>query len=154
MNLEDLAERVGPGLATLVHPGGGSADQPPFPLSLATFQPAVLPDGMTPEQAEEYGLPTPALPKMFLEALFHLLEAEHGVSLVGTGELADLRAAAAAQEHRRNERIALHCHCGAKLARLAVQGFDTGNPQVNGPQLIKAMAAKNPDCRTGHKAEQ
>ena len=150
MDVNDLAERVGPRLGELVHPGDD--DVPPFPLSLPTFQPSVLPEGMAAEEAEELGLPTLDLNKLFLEALFSLLEREFGVILTDAAELADLTTAASAQEHRRTQQINLHCNCGTKLARLAVQDFDTDNPRVNGPALIKAFAAMNPDCGTGHKA--
>lgn len=146
----DLAERVAPKLGELVHPGDDNT--PPFPLSLPTFQPAVLPDGMAQAEADELGLPTLDLSKLFLEALFALMAREYGVSLVDTRELADLTTAAHAKEHKRTQQINLHCNCGQKLARLMVQDFDTTNPRVNGPALINAMAAMNPDCGTGHKA--
>lgn len=146
----DLAERVGPKLGELVHPGDD--DVPPFPLSLPTFQPSVLPEGMADAEAEELGLPTANLNKLFLEALFALLGREYGVALVDAHELADLTTAARAREHKRHEKKNLYCNCGTKLAALMVQDFDTDNPRVNGSALIKAMAAMNPDCETGHKA--
>lgn len=146
----DLAERVAPKLGELVHPGDDNV--PPFPLSLPTFQPSVLPEGMAQAEADELGLPSLDLSKLFLEALFALLEREYGVQLVDAQELAQLTTAAHAKEHRRTQQINLHCNCGQKLARLMVQDFDTTNPRVNGPALINAMAAMNPDCGTGHKA--
>lgn len=150
MNLDDLAEQAAPHLATLVHPG--DSDVPPFPMSLPMFQPAVLPEGMASEEAEELGLPSSDFGKLFLQALFHMLSTELGVTMVNAAELADLRTAAAAQEHRRTQQINLHCDCGTKLARLAVRDFDTDNPHVNGPALINAIQAMNADCGTGHRA--
>lgn len=146
----DLAERVAPKLGELVHPGDD--DCPPFPLSLPTFQPSVLPEGMAQAEAEELGLPTLDLSKLFLEALFAMLDREYGVQLVDAQEQADLTTAAQAKEHKRTQQINIHCQCGTKLARLMIQDFDTDNPRVNGSALIKAMAAMNPDCGTGHKA--
>lgn len=150
MNLDDLAEQAAPHLGTLVHPG--DQDTPPFPLSLPMFQPATLPEGMAQEVGDEFELPLNDIPKVFLQALFHMLTTQLGVTIVDAAELADLQTAAAAQEHRRTEQLHIHCQCGQKLARLAVTDFDTKNPRVNGPALIKAMQAMNTDCGTGHKA--
>lgn len=150
MNLDDLAEQAAPLLGTLVHPG--DQDVPPFPLSIALFQPITLPEGMAQEEAEELGLPSPEFGKLFLQALFHMLDTQLGVTIVDAAELADLQTAAAAQEHRRTEQLHIHCQCGTKLVRLAVTDFQTTQPRVNGPALIKAMAAMSPDCGQGHKA--
>jgi hypothetical protein len=150
VNLDDLAEQAAPHLATLVHPGDDQT--PAFPINLPMFQPAVLPEGLAAEEAEELGLPSLDFGKLFLQALFHMLTTELGVTMVDTAELADLKTAAAAQEPKRTAQIALHCNCGTKLARLAVTDFDTQNPRVNGPALIKAMTAMSPDCGQGHKA--
>lgn len=150
MNIDDLAEQAAPLLGTLVHPG--DQDVPPFPLSLPMFQPATLPEGMAQEVGDEFELPLNDIPKVFLQALFHMLTTQLGVTIIDAAELADLQTAAAAQEHRRTEQLHLHCQCGTKLVRLAVVDFDTKNPRVNGPALIKAMQAMNPDCGTGHKA--
>lgn len=147
--MSDLAERLAPLLAALVHPG--DADTPPFPLSLPTFQAAAMPEGLAAEDAEELGLPTPNLNKHFLEAVIHLLETEGGVELVDHAVIADLRSAAAANETRRNQQIELLCRCGTKLGRLMVEGFDTEHPRVNGPELIKGMQSKTPDCTKGHR---
>lgn len=145
----DLAERVAPKLGELVHPGDD--DVPPFPLSLPTFQPSVLPEGMAAAEAEDIGLPSLDLNKLFLEALFALLQREYGVTLTDTAELNDLTTAAAQREHKRTEKKAFYCQCGVKLGQLMVQDFDTDNPRVS-PQLIRAFGAMNPDCGTGHKA--
>lgn len=151
MNLDDLAEQAAPHLATLVHPGDD--DTPAFPINLPMFQPAVLPEGLAAEEAEELGLPSLDFGKLFLQAEFHMLQNQFNIELIDATELADLRAAAAAQEHKRTEQLHLHCQCGAKLARLAVTDFNTTQPRCNGPALIKAMQSKSPDCGTGHKAD-
>jgi len=150
MNLDDLAEQAAPHLATLVHPGDD--DTPAFPINLPMFQPAVLPEGLAAEEAEELHLPSSDFGKLFLQAEFHMLQNQFNIELIDAAELADLRAAAAAQEHKRTAQINLHCQCGTKLARIAVRDFDTQNPRVNGPALIKAMTAMSPDCGQGHKA--
>lgn len=148
MNLDDLAEQAAPHLATLIYPG--DQDTPAFPLNVPVFQPHTLPEGMADAEAEELGLPTNNFGVLFLKALFHTLTTQLGVTMVDAAELTDLRTAAAAQEHRRTQQLHIHCDCGVKLARLAVRDFDTDNPRVNGPALIKALGAMNPDCGTGH----
>lgn len=150
MNIDDLAEQAAPHLATLIYPGDN--DTPAFPLNVPVFQPHTLPEGMADAEAAELGLPTNNFGILFLKALFHTLTTQLGVTMVDAAELADLRTAAAAQEHKRTEQLHLYCGCGQKLARLAVTDFDTTNPKVNGPALIKALGAMNPDCGTGHKA--
>lgn len=127
MDTDALAERLAPMLATLVHPG--DAETPAFPLSLATFQPATLPEGMTPEEAEELGLPTIGLSERFLEALFHLMH-NQGVAFVDPTELADLRAAAAAREHKRVEIKQFYFTCGQPAFRVTVRDFDTDHPII------------------------
>lgn len=149
LDTHDLADRVAPKLGELIHPGDD--DVPPFPLSLPTFQPSVLPEGMAEAEAEELGLPSLDLSKLFLEALFAMLEREYGVVLMDAQEVTQLTTAATAREHKRNEKKALHCTCGVKLGQLMVQDFDTDNPRVT-PELIRAFGGMNPDCGTGHKA--
>lgn len=148
--MTSLAERLAPHLAALVHPGDDNT--PPFPLSLSVFQTATLPEGMRKEQAEEMGLPSPDLALHWLEAVIHLIETEGGVELVDRGEIADLRVAAKANEGKRNRTIELFCQCDVKLGRLMVQDFDSDHPRVNGPELIRALGSKSPDCIGGHKA--
>lgn len=150
MNVDDLAEQAAPHLATLIYPGDN--DTPAFPLNVPVFQPHTLPEGMADAEAAELGLPTNNFGILFLKALFHTLTTQLGVTMVDAAELADLQTAAAAQEHKRTQQISLHCDCGTKLARLAVRDFNTTEPHVNGPSLIKAMSAMSADCGTGHKA--
>lgn len=149
MNLDNLAEQAAPLLATLIYPGDN--DTPAFPLNVPVFQPHTLPEGMADAEAEELGLPTNNFGILFLKALFHTLTTQLGVTMVDAAELADLQTAAAAQEHRRTEQLHIYCQCGTKLVRLAVTDFQTTQPRVNGPALIKAMQTMNADCGTGHK---
>lgn len=150
MNLDDLAEQAAPLLATLAYPGDG--DNPPVPLALCgLFGPYELPEGISESSREEMGIPAPEFPKMFAYSLFHRMATELGIEFITAAELADLQTAAAAQEHRRTEQLHIHCQCGTKLVRLAVTDFQTTQPRVNGPALIKAMQTMNADCGTGHK---
>lgn len=128
MNLDDLAEQAAPHLATLVHPG--DQDVPPFPLSLPIFQPAVLPEGMAAEEAEELGLPSPEFGKLFLQALFHMMTTQLGVTMVDAAELADLQAAAATHEHKRNEVKRFQFACGQPAFRVMVKDFDSDHPII------------------------
>lgn len=146
----DLAERLAPHLAGLIHPGDD--DTPPFPLILPTFQASTMPEGLTEADAEELGLPTPNLAKLFLEAVIHLLQTTGGVELIDHAKAVDLRAAAATQEHKRQHTIDLHCRCGTLLGRISVINFDSDRPTVNGPELIRALSRRNPDCSTKHTA--
>ena len=147
--MTSLAERLAPHLGGLVHPG--DADTPPFPLTLPTFQAATLPEGLSAEDAEELGLPTPDLNRHFLEAVIHLIETEGGVELVDKTELADLRAAAAANETQRNKTVELYCRCGTRLGRLMIIDYDTDHPRIDGPNFINAMHNMSTDCVNGHQ---
>lgn len=128
MNLDDLAEQAAPHLGTLVHPG--DQDTPPFPLSLPMFQPATLPEGMAQEEAEELGLPSPEFGKLFLQAEFHMLREQFNVAFIDADELADLRAAAAAQEHKRIETKRFQFACGQPAFRVTIRDFDTNHPII------------------------
>lgn len=148
-----LIDVLTPELAAPVHPGDPSdPNSHPFALNLAgLFGPFDAPEGMSKEDLEEAGIPSPELPRMFLEFLFYVIETKGGCSIVPTAELADLTTAARAREHKRHEKKALHCTCGVRLGNVMVQDFDTDNPRVT-PELIRAFGAMNPDCGTGHKA--
>lgn len=130
MDAEALAEQAAPYLGTLVHPGDG-ADVPPFPLSLGgMFGPYQLPEGFTDEDREELGIPTPEFPRMFLEAVLFMFQSKFGVVPIEAAELADLRAAAAANEGKRNAMKLFHFACGAPAFRVMVKDFDSDNPIV------------------------
>ncbi len=124
MNVDDLAEQAAPHLATLIYPGDN--DTPAFPLNVPVFQPHTLPEGMADAEAEELGLPTNNFGILFLKALFHTLTTQLGVTMVDAAELADLQAAAAKNEHKRNEVKRFYTACSAEpLFRVMVKGFDT-----------------------------
>lgn len=130
MDAETLAEQAAPHMATLVHPGDG-ADVQPFPLSLGgLFGPYELPEGFTDADREELGIPTPEFPRMFLEAVLWMFETKLGVVPIKAAELADLRAAAAANEGKRNAVKRFMFECGAPAFRVMVRDFDSDNPIV------------------------
>lgn len=135
-----LAEQLAPHLAgTLTHPGDDHTE--PFPLApLPIFQhQAMLPKGMAEDMAKQAGLPSPDFAKLWLEAIIALIE-DNGVTIIDNADLADLQAAAAAHEHRRNQTLTFHTPCGHTL-RAMVKGFDTQNPTVP-CELV------NHECRT------
>lgn len=136
-DLYDLAERVAPKLGELVHPGDDQV--PPFPLSLPTFQPSVLPEGMAEAEAEELGLPSLDLNKLFLEALFALLQREYGVELIDSTDLAQLTAAAAQQTLKPNQPVEIWLN-NTKIARLTVRDYDYTRLDITETQL-QALAA-------------
>ncbi|WP_283612340.1 hypothetical protein [Mycolicibacterium poriferae] len=138
-----LAERLAPHLAGLVHPG--DADHEPFPLILPIFGTMGLPESMAAEDAEAMGLPTPNIGRHFIEALQHLLLTTEGIDLddpdITQERLADLRAAAGANEVKRNAIKVFCCEtCEAPLFRVMVKGFDTDRPTV-------PAATKQHECK-------
>lgn len=124
-----LIGKIAPTLPALLHPGGDGQD--PYPLILPMFQAVQLPPGMAQEMAEELGLPSSDIATQFLEALFHTIETVGGHTLIDTAELADLSAAAAANEYKRNEVKIFHGQrCGKPLFRAMVTDFNTDQPRV------------------------
>lgn len=141
MNLDDLAEQAAPHLATLVHPGDD--DTPAFPINLPMFQPAVLPEGMASEEAEELGLPSSDFGKLFLQAEFAMLQEQFNVAFIDADELADLRAAAAVREPKRNEVKRFYTSCRDEpIFRVMVKGFDTDHPEIP-CEAIKALQGRH-----------
>lgn len=139
----ELAERLSPLLATLTHPG--DADTLPFALGGMVFARSMLPPGMLQEDAEALGLPSPDFNRLVLEAIIHLLREQGGVELVDKARLADLTAAAAANEPRRNQVKNFHGSCGAPLFRAMVKDFDTDHPVIS-CDAVRAVRNLIPDC--------
>lgn len=130
--MSSLAELLVPELSHPVHPG--DPDNPnakPFPIHLGgLFGPFDIPEGMSQEDLEEAGIPTPELAKMFLEFVFHIIETRGGCSIVSTAELADLQAAAATREHKRVEIKQFYFACNQPAFRVTVRDFDTDHPII------------------------
>lgn len=143
MSTDDLAERLSPLLPTLTHPG--DADTPPFTLGGMVFDRSMLPPGMLQEDAEALGLPSPDFNRLVLEAIIHLLRDKGGVELVDKATLADLTAAAAVNEPRRNQQKQFRGSCGAPLFRAMVKDFDTDHPVIS-CDVLRAVRNLTPDC--------
>ena len=113
----------------LLHPGDDKTE--PFPLAspLAGLQTSTMPKGMAEDIAQRNGLPSTNFALIWLEAAVHLVEQVCEVTLVSNDELADLKAAAAVKERRRNEMLTFTTPCGAELRAMA-RGFDTGRVSV------------------------
>lgn len=129
MNIEDLAERAAPMLSTLTLPSEG--DNPPVPISVGgLFGPYELPEGLSEADREEMGIPAPDFPKLFAYALLHKMATELDISFIDAAELADLRAAAAANEGKRNAVKYFKDPSGKRLFRAMVRNFDTDEPII------------------------
>lgn len=125
-----LAQRLAPHMAgTLIHPGDEHTE--PFPVApLPAFTAtATMPKGMAENMAQQAGLPHPDFARIYCEAWLELLTTVGGVELLDRQELADLRAAAATKEHRRNQMLTFTTPCGATLRAMA-KDFDTDHPSV------------------------
>lgn len=130
MDLESRLERLDAAMAgTLMHPGDEHTE--PFPvMPVGLFQnQAIMPPGFAEDMAEKAGLPHPNFARIYREVWLHTLATVCEVTLVPNDELADLRAAAAAQEYRRNQALDFQTTCG-QTVRAMVRGFDTQHPQV------------------------
>lgn len=125
-----LAERLAPHMAgSIWHPG--DAETKPFPLvPPPMFRTATLPPGQLEEMAKDAGLPSPDFAKTYCEAWLHLVQTEGNVTLVDNAELADLRAAAAVNEGKRNQVKECVTMCGAPAYRMTIRDFDTDHPRV------------------------
>lgn len=133
-----IASRLG----DLTYPG--DEKNPAFGLPLPMFRTI----GQPAEAAEAYD----TLAKLTAASITHLIETDGGVTMVPNGELAALRAAAAANEHLRHRQARIYCHCGADLGKLNITDFDTDHPKVAGSAFIKHMHALSPECALGHRA--
>ena len=128
--MTSLAERLAPFLSgVLIHPGDENTE--PFPVApLPVFQrQSMLPPGMAEEEAQQAGLPHPDFALIWLEAVITLIENEGGVELMEKDVAADLRAAAAVREPKRNQVMEFHTPCGQKVRAMA-RGFDTGSAEI------------------------
>ncbi len=123
-----LAEQLAQHVPALIHPG--DADTPPFPLALSVFQTATLPEGLVQEQTAEMGLPTPNLALHFVEALLHVVDQLGYATDITKAEVAELRLAATAREHKRHERKGFITMCGQPAFRATITDFDTDHPRI------------------------
>ena len=142
--MPDPAELIAAHLAQgLVHPGDGK----PIALPLPMFQTAAIPADMAREFADQAGLPDANIAKLTAEAIVHLL-GQNGYAVIDQAELQQLRTDAT-EVTARHRQPRIHCRCGQFLMSLNI---DTEKPTIDGPKLIQALRALDPDCSTNHQA--
>lgn len=132
-----LTSRAG----SLMYPGDEKSK--PFPLVLPMYRT----DGQDPDATEA----TMTIAKLHMTAIVHLIETDGDSTIVPNAELAQLRAAAAANEQLRHRQPTIYCQCGTSLGRLNITDFDTDHPKVYGPSFIKHMHGLSPECAVGHR---
>lgn len=141
MTITDLiASRMG----NLVYPG--DEKNPPFGIPLPMFRT----DGQPAAAVEGYVV----LAKLTAAAIVHLIETEGapgGISLMPNTELAQLRAAAGANEQLRHRQPKITCQCGSGQFQVNIRDFDTDHPKVYLPALIKTLSTMSPECALGHQ---
>lgn len=138
-----LAERLASRMSgVLMHPGDDQTE--PFPIApLPVFQnQAMLPPGLADQEALEAGLPSPDFARIYCEAWLALVESE-GVTIVDDTELADLRAAAAANEGRRSAIKDCRTACGQPAFRIMIKDFNTDQP------IVPCAAVAGHNCSSG-----
>jgi hypothetical protein len=131
-------------LGSLVYPGDDKS--PAFAIPLPMFRT----DGQPPEAAEGYQ----TIAKLIAAAIVHLIETETapgGTTIMANTEIAQLRAAAGANEHLRHRQPRITCNCGSGAFSLNIRDFDTDHPKVYLPTLIKALSNMSPECALGHQ---
>lgn len=137
----EAIERIAAGVPTLMHPGDATTGTKPFSMQLSVFQTAMLPEAMREEMAEDMGMPSPDIAKHFLEALSHLANELGYEAFVPKDELADTRAAAAANEGKRNAIKQCRTACGQPAYRIMFRDFSTDEP------VVPCEAAPGHDCK-------
>lgn len=133
-----LTSRAG----SLMYPGDEKSK--PFPLVLSWYRT----EGLEPDAAEA----SMTLTKLHMTAIVHLIETDGASTIVPNAELAELRAAAAANETLRHRTPRIYCQCGADLGKLHIADFDTDHPKVYGPAFIKHIHGLSPECAVGHRS--
>jgi hypothetical protein len=145
--MNDLIAQLAPMLRCLTHPGNERT--PPYPLALPTFAAATLPPGMAEELRQELGVENPDISTAFLEALLHTID-QLGRTVIAKTELDELRTAASANEHKRNQVKQFVTDCGAPLFRATIRDFDTDKPRIT-CGVIKAVGQMSGNCANGHR---
>ena len=141
-----LAARLSTGL---LHPGNPDAGQQPTPILLPGLSGTGIPEEMAAHFAYEAGLPGNDTPRLLAEAIIHMLETDlaGGSTIIADSELEQLRQAAAdAPDGARI--ISVHCHCDTTMTNplLALTIANSDAVTVNGGNLLRGLAQRNPDC--------
>lgn len=144
MTNQTITDRIAQALPQLVHPGDGKNG--PIPLPGPMFRTNNIPTEQAKQFAEDAGLPSADIARLYAEAITALIETDH--ELLPKTDAEQLRAdAASGVDRHRQPRI--HCHCGQFLFSVNI---DSQHPTVNGPELIKALSHMSADCSTKHGA--
>lgn len=145
----DLLTHVLPGLT---HPGTDGRGS--IQLPVAAFRAAdTLPPEVAQQFADEAGLPSADMPRLFAEAIVYAIEDGGDCEIVPRAEMAALRSAVGSGGAKAAalRQVDVHCHCGAKLFGAQVHGADTDKPRVSGSALITALRTLSPECALGHR---
>lgn len=139
-------------LPGLTHPGTDGRGS--IQLPVAAFRAAdTLPPEVAQQFADEAGLPSADMPRLFAEAIVYAIENGGDCEIVPRAEMVALRSTAGTVSGKGGplRQVDVHCHCGAKLFGAQVHGADTDKPRVSGPALITALRTLSPECALGHR---
>lgn len=136
------ARIIGQDLGKLTYPGDITTK--PFVVPLLQFRntPGTMPQEMS-DEVETVKMLAGA-------AIVHSLESA-GMDIVSSAELKALRVAAAVNEPQRHRQPRIKCRCGQFLFSLDITDFDTDNPTVYGPELIRSLSTLSPECALNHR---
>lgn len=137
-------------LPGLTHPGRDG--QGSIQLPVAAFRASTtLPPEVAEQFADEAGLPSSDMPKLFAEAIVHAIENGGDCEIVPRAELSALRNSASTATASALRQIEVRCHCGATLFTAQIHDGDTERPRLSGSTLITALRKLSPECALGHR---
>lgn len=136
------ARIIGQDLGNLIYPGDISTKPFVIPLQMFRNPAGTMPQEMA-DEVETVKMLTGA-------AIVHTLETA-GMAIVSATELQALRTAAAVNEPQRHRQPRIRCRCGQFLFSADITDFDTENPTVYGPELIRALSNLSPECALNHR---
>lgn len=131
-------------LPGLTHPG--TDGQGSIQLPVAAFRAAAtLPPEVAEQFAADANLPTADIPRLFAEAIVHLIEEGGDTEIVPRNEITQLRNATMTADPLRQ--VQFHCvACGGMLFGAQLRDANTDKPRLSGPGLIAAISTLNPQC--------
>lgn len=146
-----IVDLLASALPGLTHPGKDGAGS--IQLPVAAFRAAnTLPPQIAEQFAQDAGLPSADMPRLFAEAIVYAIESGGDCEIVPRAEMAALRANASATGKAAPLRqVEMHCNCGAKLFGAQLRDADTDKPKLSGPALITALRQLSPECALGHR---
>lgn len=117
-----IAERLPTGL---VHPGDENTK--PKVLALPGFASRGIPPEMAKHFADQAGLPPNDAPRVWAEAIVHLIESDGGCVIVPKAEWEDVQARSQTPQDASTHTVAVHCRCNRLEPILSV---DAGRAKV------------------------